>query len=294
MGNNGSGQGRLEWWICVTALAGRTPLTVRKYGKLPLLPSGNNNNNQEPAADERHAKHLIRTMTKEASAFTQLYEFGKERNDAGFWNQANEARSRVEVARIIALDQSSKFEQKFQEQIDAMVGKVSRILERHPPFPEILSVMANEHALPNFIQRIQNPTPPPFPDQTQFPIRIPRQLFVQPQAMATTPTAFGPIAPPLAIANTVTRPKQKSLVPINPTPNAFQKLAPSRPQNHPPSQTSKSKTNSPIVEQPETPQNVAERQIAALRQRYDEIMEQKGQSNLRYRNEQSELNENTN
>ena len=40
-----SGQGRLEWWICVTALAGRTPLTVRKNGKLPLLPSGNNNNN---------------------------------------------------------------------------------------------------------------------------------------------------------------------------------------------------------------------------------------------------------
>ena len=249
---------------------------------------------QEPAADERHAKHLIRTMTKEASAFTQLYELARERNDAGFCNEANEARSRVEVARVTALDQSSKFEQKFQEQIDAMVGKVSRILESHPPFPEILSVMADEQAIPNFIQRIQNPTPPPFPDQTQFPIRIPRQLFVQPQAMATNPTAFGPIAPPLAIANPVTRPKQKSLVPINPTPNAFQKLAPSRPQNHPPSQTSKSKTNSPIVEQPETPQNVAERQIAALRQRYDEIMEQKGQSNIRYRNEQSELNENTN
>ena len=47
VGNNGSGQGRLEWWICVTALAGKTPLTVRKYGKLPLLPSGNNNNNNK-------------------------------------------------------------------------------------------------------------------------------------------------------------------------------------------------------------------------------------------------------
>ena len=115
-----------------------------------------------------------------------MYQLANEKKDAGFYNQANEARSRVEVARITAMDESSKFGEKIQEKIDSVVGKVSRILERYPSFPDTLSRFANEEALPNFIQRIQNTMPPPFPDpnQLQFPLQIPRQMLAQPVAIS--------------------------------------------------------------------------------------------------------------
>ena len=44
-----------------------------------------------PVADERHARHLLSSMSKEADAFVKIYEMAKERKDAGFCKQANDA-----------------------------------------------------------------------------------------------------------------------------------------------------------------------------------------------------------
>ena len=131
--------------------------------------------------------------------FFLIYAKAKRTNNAGFFLDANQARSHVEIARLLVIDQIQDFPQAVQDQMTLAIGQVGISLEQNPSFPEPLNCNLNNDALPNFINRIQNrgttsevnapvrrgslpaikapPHPKPTPSDVQTSELIPSQTF---------------------------------------------------------------------------------------------------------------------
>ena len=107
-----------------------------------------------PKGDSRHARAIMGNLSKELALFLDKHTKASRTNDAGYFLEANQARSQVEIARLSVIDQIQAFPQAIQDQMTTAVGRVSIKLEQHPPFPE--PSILNDDALPNFIHRIQH------------------------------------------------------------------------------------------------------------------------------------------
>ena len=107
--------------------------------EIPCLPLGTKMHyNLGPKPDSRHLSAIIRTLAKELITFLNLYAIAKKHNEAGYFQEANQARSRVESARIYANNQKPSFPPAMQEKIELAMGKISSTLDNHPAFPEAL------------------------------------------------------------------------------------------------------------------------------------------------------------
>ena len=100
----------------------------------------------EPKGNSCHARDILGSLTKEMALFLDKHKKVMRTNDAGYFVQANNARTQVENARVSVIDQIKDFQPAMQDQI---------VLEQNPPFQEPLSQNLNDDAIPNFINRLQ-------------------------------------------------------------------------------------------------------------------------------------------
>ena len=139
-------------------MAGQQPADMPQKG---LPPGCGMYYNLGPKPDDRYARLLCKEMADVLQEFLEVYSLAKDSNDAGHMNRANDKRSHVEIKKLELIEKKKlPFPENAKERIDSTLGKIVSAMEDFPPFPDPFSLIANDQALPNFINRMMNPVIP--------------------------------------------------------------------------------------------------------------------------------------
>ena len=122
---------------------------------MPLPPGKQMYYNVDPQYDDRHSRLIISSLTKDLAYFFEIYAKAKRFNDAGYFREANEARSRLEIARVTVVEQISLFSTTLHSKLSEATGRVMIALDTYPAFPQPLSRDDDGVPLQNFYHRLQ-------------------------------------------------------------------------------------------------------------------------------------------
>ena len=242
-------------------MAGQQPADIPQKG---LPPGCGMYYNLGPKPDDRYARLLCKEMADVLQEFLEVYSLAKDSNDAGHMNRANDKRSHVEIKKLELIEKKKlPFPENAKERIDSTLGKIVSAMEDFPPFPDPFSLIANDQALPNFINRMMNPAiraqPRHSASQMQI-VPVARSQHVPVGSLIEFSEAHGAAGAAAAAADAAgaaaadTR-AESEISSVSQTRRV--------PQN------SRAPTSVPVVEQPETPVN---RNLNNLRREYEETV----------------------
>ena len=104
---------------------------------MPLPPGKQMYYNVDPQYDDRHSRLIISSLTKDLAYFFEIYAKAKRFNDAGYFREANEARSQLEIARVTVNEQISLFPTALHSKLSEATGRVMIALDTYPPSPNL-------------------------------------------------------------------------------------------------------------------------------------------------------------
>ena len=101
------------------------------------LPSGTGVYDVDPQHDGRHAMALVDDAAKLLQEFVQAHGKGRGYVKPKYKKRAIYLRSAVELEQYQLIELPPTFPSDEQERIDAMIGKIQRELENHPPHDDV-------------------------------------------------------------------------------------------------------------------------------------------------------------